>query len=61
MSLLSENYIFFFVMIHLLAVCYSAAAWLFTQGSWHGKTLVNKANKTRLHAVWKPACLRWYA
>lgn len=39
---MSKNCVFLSVMIRLLAV--------YTKGSWHGKTLVNKADKTRLHA-----------
>lgn len=61
MSLMSKNCVFLSVMIRLLAAFYSAPVQLCTQGSWHGKTLVNKTNKTRLHAVWKPVCLCWYA
>lgn len=58
---MSKNCVFPSVMIRLRAACYSATARLCTQGFWHGKPLVNKANKTRHHAVWKPACLCWYA
>lgn len=61
MSLKSKNCAFLSVMIRLLAASYSAIARLYTQGSWHGKAWVNKANKSGLHAVQKPACLYWYA
>lgn len=57
MSHMSKNCVFLSAVIRLLEACYSVIAWLYTQGSWHGKALVNKANKSGLHAVWKPACL----